>query len=69
MTNKERNALSDAIQSVRLLSGADKATCVAIAQAIASAFDTEPKFAQFTVNATSLFTNVDYRAKLASIQN
>lgn len=68
MTNKERNQLAAAIFETLHTKGADRNTVIAVAQAIERAFDADDKFRNFAASATALFTNIDYRTKLAERQ-
>ena len=65
MTKTDRNRLAAAIFEVAHLPGADRSTCIAIAQQIADAFPRDDNFSStFVLAATGIFTNVDHRAKL-----
>ena len=65
MTKTDRNRLAAAIFEVAHLPGADRNTCIAIAQQIADTFPHGDNFSStFVLAATGIFTNVDHRAKL-----
>ena len=65
LTKTDRNRRAAAIFEIAHLPGADRNTCVAIAQQIAATFPDDRNFpSTFVLAATGLFTNVDHRAKL-----
>lgn len=65
MTKTDRNRLAAAIFEVAHLPGADRDTCVAIAQQINRVFPDDKNYSTtFVLAATGIFTNVDHCAKL-----
>lgn len=65
MTRREKDKLAAAIFHVNKLPGADRATCLAIAQNIVQEFGAHDGFTHFVVAATGTFTDRDYMAELA----
>jgi len=70
MTNAERHKIARAIFEVIKLPGADRDTCLAVAQSIVAEFAADEKFTpSFVISACGMYTNVNYRAKLAAGPN
>ncbi len=65
MTKTDRNRLAAAIFEIAHLPGADRNTCVAIAQQIAATFPDDRNFSStFVLAATGILDGRDYIAKL-----